>query len=433
MATDTTDGARQTRVAHDGLADGHATTETPAPAGRGGIPVDIQAALYKQEHRLVPVMFNFLSSRHLPKGDPRRSGALFALVYYFFSPSAAAKGGIGLAGILGLYLAWQANSLLSAQNEFIKKQTEHQKIQNEKIDLQIELVKSQNASIAEQTRHLGTQNEKTDLQIELLKSQNRSIESQTLLMEAARVSNLLAAQLPPLLDAASKPDIDKDSVARRLAALSQTLTPYSVHDEHAGGRKTLSPERAQMFIAVWKTGFPLAPIGKFGGTFAFADLRRAQLEKLECEGLSFDDADFSQANLSDAKFKRCTFMRTKFKGVEFPGSSYSSCDFGIPDGDLRVLNAAFDECKFNKDVVALTDFPFQDYSGCHFVRCEFFGSSMTRFRQFKSDHDFQHCYFHVDEVRVIFTDTPFYEMPSPPAGVPSNPGTVIPSSAGGQP
>jgi Pentapeptide repeats (8 copies) len=129
-----------------------------------------------------------------------------------------------------------------------------------------------------------------------------------------------------------------------LAALSLMLTPYTISDGTAGGRKMVSPERGQMFIAVWKTGFRLDLIGNYGGTFAYADLRGAQLAELKCEGLSFKMADFSGANLSHAEFKHCDFVNVTFKDALLNEAVFKAGSTN--DAVARKNPPSFSECSF---------------------------------------------------------------------------------------
>ncbi len=308
-------------------------TSAPPVALADDIPPNIRAALYKQEHRLVPVIFNLFNTRHLPKGDPRRAGAVYACIYYFFSPSAAAKGGIGLAGILGIYLAWQANNLLSAQNRIV----------------------------ADQTRLLESQNAKLDEQNQLMTSQNKNIEMQTGLMESARCSNLLAVQLPPLLndDSISK---NPENTAARLASLTLQLTPYHFIRGKDGKRQFLSPERGQILVAALRAKVPLKLIAKSGGTFEWADLSGQVLDLLECEGLSFNNADFTESSVTHATFKKCQFLNAVVDHTDFKESRFYWCAFFIEKQNLDATKATFRECDFlSMNTSAQKSMPFAAY------------------------------------------------------------------------
>jgi hypothetical protein len=84
----------------------------------------VDAKFIAQEHRLFSILRNAWEYSSAPETDPRRQAARDALVFRLimaFVPRAAVTGA-GIAGIAGLLLAWQANSLVREQNDLLRLQ-----------------------------------------------------------------------------------------------------------------------------------------------------------------------------------------------------------------------------------------------------------------------------------------------------------------------
>lgn len=105
------------------------TESTETQLGRDDIgdqtlPSHLEARFWEQEHRFLNVLEQFIDSRKLMRGDPRRKAARTAMLYLcirvMFATGAV---GVGVLGIVGAYLAYEANSLVSKQNQLISDQS----------------------------------------------------------------------------------------------------------------------------------------------------------------------------------------------------------------------------------------------------------------------------------------------------------------------
>jgi hypothetical protein len=78
---------------------------------------EIEAKLYEQDHRWAGIAMNaYHAFTRTPKGDARRTAALRAIFWRTFAPVNAVTIGLGVASVLGILIALQANHLISIQN-----------------------------------------------------------------------------------------------------------------------------------------------------------------------------------------------------------------------------------------------------------------------------------------------------------------------------
>lgn len=128
----------------DNLSDEN--TKNRAEAGRSGeaetSPLELEAAIYRQEHRLITLCVNFFrKSRKYEEHDIRRKAIVLAFFWNIVPaliPTAAAAG-IGVTGTVGLYFAYRANSLIGEQNVLLASQ-------NQKLDTEIQLLEASRRS-----------------------------------------------------------------------------------------------------------------------------------------------------------------------------------------------------------------------------------------------------------------------------------------------
>ena len=88
------------------------------------IDVDVQAELMRQEHRIIPLIKNAWAYSSALESDPRRDAVRSALVFravMALLPIGAAVG-VGIIGLLGLFLSWRTTELEARANELSETQ-----------------------------------------------------------------------------------------------------------------------------------------------------------------------------------------------------------------------------------------------------------------------------------------------------------------------
>ncbi len=247
--------------------------------------IDLEAALIGQEHRLVYIIRNIVKYWKR-KNDRRRSASFEAVISRIFAPSTGAAAGVTFTAGLGLYFAYQANQLLSTQNELILKQTEHISIQTE---------------LAEATRRAGSSS------------------------DLGNVLNAIAAEIEKASDDQKKKL--SPGLYGRVIALSRALRPYKFLDNSGNLiTKPLSPERGQLLISLLAAEVDLTPlVRKADFSYSFLDsanLRGATLKQLNFSSSSFKNADLTHADMRSTEINYCDFSHATLVGTDF--SYYSS-------------------------------------------------------------------------------------------------------------
>lgn len=210
------------------------------------------------------------------------------------------------------------------------------------------LFKKQNEKIIEQTTLFENQNEKIDVQIKLEEANRRS----SLILMMSNImdkmdeefkNNPINRELSPLL-------------IGRIAALSQSFRPYLFLDKDTLTKKSYSPERGQLLIALVNSNLDTATYDKIYQLSSFQDaylvgaefrskyLKGVNLKGANLSNANFRGADLSNANLSDVilnginlrganlkktlfdnvVFKRYTFFPNKITGSSFRGADLNN-------------------------------------------------------------------------------------------------------------
>ncbi len=311
--------------------------------------VEFEAALLRQEHRLLSILKNYFILRsRFPIGDPRRDAVVEALLWRIsvaLVPTVAA-GGAGLVGVVGIVIAIWANNLISEQNTTLVEQTKLAQAQIERLDKQNEL--------------LTKQNENLTVQNQLAEANRRA----ALLMETTAILNNIEEFVrSEQRDGKVRPDggwLLPDRLYGRITAASFALRPYQYvrpkdsPQEHwrsfqhysvprtnlADAERSdteiqlipqsLSPERAHLLISLVALGVDLLPLASRNVTFAYADCHDAELSGAVLRGLNLRGADFSGANLSNADLRDAVLF----------GADFSAADLGEADCRKTFLDGA---------------------------------------------------------------------------------------------
>ena len=115
-------------------------------------PIELEAALIRQEHRLIAVLYNYVHERkHWPKDDPRRAAATQALLWRLFSPGTAVVFSGGVVAVLSLIVLvgqWREierqSGLFEKQNTLIEQQNQYFRDQISQTNQQFAKQKQQN-------------------------------------------------------------------------------------------------------------------------------------------------------------------------------------------------------------------------------------------------------------------------------------------------
>lgn len=281
--------------------------------------LELEAKLVEQDHRLIPVLHYFFTRRRaLPQDDPRRDASLRALLWRLLSPQTAATVGIGVASVLGLALAYQANSLLSQQNARI------------------------------------------DVQNQLAEAARRS----ALIVELTSINERIDAYRARAADEVTLPK----SLVGRIVALSKSLRPYqyisyqsddlsSFGSPFAGSpraaeagqvqlvERALSPERGQLLLTLAS-----ANIRNFGDLitegidFRYADLRGVTLRAVKLINAELQYSDFRGANFYATQFSSSDLTSARFDGASLIGVNFGA----VAGGATRLDQASFRGARLNR-------------------------------------------------------------------------------------
>lgn len=281
--------------------------------------LELEAKLVEQDHRLVPVLHYFFTKRRaLPRDDPRRDASMRALLWRLLSPQTAATVGIGVASVMGLVLAYQANSLLSQQNA------------------------------------------KIDVQNQLAEAARRS----SLIVELTSINERIDAYRAKAADDVTLPK----SLVGRIVALSKSLRPYqyisyqsddlsSFGSPLAGSpraadagpvnllERALSPERGQLLLTLAS-----ANIRNFGDLitegidFRYADLRGVTLRSVKLINADLQFSDFRGANFFATQFSSSDLTLARFDGASLIGVNFGA----VAGGTTRLDQASFRGARLNR-------------------------------------------------------------------------------------
>lgn len=260
----------------------------------------LETELIRQEHRLHRILINFfVHAKNWPNGDPRRAAATEAIFYRIaiaMLPGPATSGA-GIAALIGLYFAWQANSLLDSQNSLLKAQTSLIEVQTEQVQIQ--------TALTEATRRASLNFELANI-LQGINEQASAAKTDEQLT-AIKLSNGLYG---------------------RIVALSRNLKPYRFLDD--SGKlieRPLSPERGQLLIAIHTSGVDMSPIAR-DVDFTASDLERANLR-----GADLSDMVLSKSNLKGADLSKSSLRGTDLRDVDLTNASLKFSDLSMGSDD----------------------------------------------------------------------------------------------------
>lgn len=295
-----------------------------------------EISLLEREHRLFSAVSAFFSTEN--RSGLRRQAALKGLSRcliqrLFFTATVASVGGIG---ILGLFIAWQANNLLWEQNS--------------RIGVQSHLIEAERraALVFELAQVMDVLDRESARRADITHSQTLQIWHNALTQFKTRQET----QDPLIQENLNNQFTPSGSIIGRISALSQSLRPYYFVDysegvssfdqattsENAEGilerlkRATLpdevgqvprlvdrpvSPERGQLLRYLVANDVNLHAVSNSGATFAGADLSGGQLYYAVFPAIDLSQADFSGALFSTVRFGLRPEVGTVLEGADF--------------------------------------------------------------------------------------------------------------------
>lgn len=307
---------------------------------------ETEALLIRQEHRLIQIVLNLLRWWRADRKEPRRRAAVKAFIFYWLSPRGAARAGISVVAIAGLYLAIEANSLLRKQNDRL-----------------------------EESLHL-------------MESERRA----ALVFELSAIYDRMGEELRPQRGIKGEDTLSRHLTAR-IISVSRSFRPYLYME--SGGDLTqipLSPERGQLLSALHLSGLCTTEL-LYAGDFRFMDLSGVDLRNfnpylpqsafsenpnqwswerrkpiydsiLTEFPIDFSGSNFSQANLRGANFAFLNLSNTYFIGADLREALLTGTDLHGAD----LFGATI--CEKWKPMLEEQGFTAEQLAGINFIACE---------------------------------------------------------------
>ena len=256
---------------------------------------DLEVKLIRQEHRLIPLVRNYLfrNSKWPDKNDRRREASFKALLYeLIFSPTVIVLG-TSILGVLTIFFMFRQTELLETQNK-------------------------------------------------LFEFQNLRIEQQTELAEGARRSSQVFIMGEVLSDVynelKSKNNNEKKlskALVGRIIGLSSSMKPYKYLENDRLIDRPLSPERAQLLRSLIESdineSFLIENILK-KTDLKYCDLTYTELKELEFNNINLRGSSFDNANLDKVSFN---------KSVMYSSSFYNTRLFNVDFSYSKLYNTTF--------------------------------------------------------------------------------------------
>lgn len=281
--------------------------ETADPAvPKNGITPEIEARFLEQDHRSVRIWHNWWLSRSLPAGDPRKSAALKAIFWWFFSPGKAAIAGAGLTAVASIVILFWQTKLIREQNDYFRDQ-------NEKLQQQLEI------QIGQEIHH----------------RRNLAL---SLLYKGGDSGDLAAGPVPPKL---------KEEALLEFLSLEAELRKPNYYNKHIRGSYDLIE-------------------GDHDKYSIRASLEDAQLSGIKISNRGLYSINFRNVKLRGASFTRVSFTRSQFVGADCEGISFYGCDLRF----VFLSKCLFRGGTFGSCGLSFSDFTEADLEGVEFLNCE---------------------------------------------------------------
>ncbi len=269
--------------------------------------IEIEAKLIRQEHRLIPLITNYIFRKSKwNKDDKRRNASTQAIIWrIFFSPPVIAIAAGGMFGILSIIFLWQQNTLIASQNDLFENQ-------NKLISDQIS--QSEAARISSQVFIMGSVLSDVNAELNSPKNFNRTL---------------------------------SDPLVGRIISLSFAMKPYHFVQSRFNiegddiSRNRLSPERGQFLMSLARSGieadfFENRILSRC--IFHRADLQGIYLDSISLAGVDLRFSDLSTSNLTNLNFEDAVLAGVDFKESNLTNSSFQHANLFNSDMRKAVLD-----------------------------------------------------------------------------------------------
>lgn len=302
---------------------------------------ELEARVIEQDHRPFSVFYSFFYVRpRLPKDDVRRSAATKALIWLFLSPKNVVTAGISIIAILGILLAYQANTLLSAQNA--RFDTQNQLAEASRRSALIFELTSINERIDKIRDDRPIKNDDNvalpPSLIGRIVALSRSF--RPYFFVATPGDNVRAFRPPFFADSEIVTPEEPHESAPWLTTLLQDSIDHGESDVELVSRP-LSPERGQLLVTLANAN--ISNFGNFAerqADFRYSDLRGITITNFDLSDLDLQFSDFSGANLFDSVFFGADLSYAVFDGASMLGVQF--------DDETRLDSVSFFEARLNK-------------------------------------------------------------------------------------
>lgn len=287
----------------------------------------IEARLLEQEHRPYSLIKNYVNRHKWKKGDKRRKAVIVALFWrLLFSPATVAAAGGALALMTVILLNYQ-NLLLEKQNEKIEHQTH------------------------------------------LLEASRRS--SQVFIM-----GEVLSDVNLELKDPHNFNDSLSPALTSRIVSLSLAMRPYRYWENEGLTAKSLSPERAQLIIALIGSG--LNEDFWVDHILSKAEWRHADLSHTDLIGRNLSTIDLENARLLGASLEGANVRKSNLMGADFTLAYLIGTNFEL----ANMKEAIFTKADLTRANLAHTDLSNTSFFNANLERANLYGAFLfnTDFR-----------------------------------------------------
>lgn len=290
--------------------------------------VKLENDLRAQEHRISVIVKNIIDYGFDNSDEKRRNAVWISLIGYLLSRQTATiiVGGLStFAACIGIWLAWQANSLVKEQNKLIERQ-------------------------------------------------NIRLDQQTYLQESDRRSSLvfLMGSILEAIDKEIKDDVGRAKVRDltpeligRIVGITHILRPYKFMDGDSLISTELSPEKGQLLVSLLDSKIDSTSLNNI---FQKADFSNSFLSKVEFSEIDLNYIKLDGSDLRDARFFNCNFSNAKISGVDFSRAFFRNCKFVSTNLWSNVFhNMNFDRCQFTNVYFWGSYFLTSHFSDCSFT------------------------------------------------------------------
>lgn len=262
---------------------------------------DLEYKLLQQEHRPLRVFYNLWSYR---KDTTRRPATVWALFSWIFSPGVVAAAGVSVAGVIGVILAYQANSIITKQNDLIRDQVVKMQEQNQ-------LLIEQNRTALEEQR--------SNLYFQRLGRRTYLLSVLYNVSETARIRREALTEFLRLDRELKRTEVRNNPEKYRRIEKERSDASGSALDWHK--LVIMFPELRTDLSGIFLQGMDMQFIDFSDTVLEGADLSCSNLKSANFRNSDLTGAKLVGASLDGADFHNATATAVDFSGARLNGAS----------------------------------------------------------------------------------------------------------------